>query len=206
MKDQRLRRARWLILTGVAGITMAASPVMADVYKTVDADGNVTYTDQPPGPGAEPMKLRELSVVERPEYKATKTEAEKAAVAEQAESGEENPREVLRRMQAEYRDFRLVSPTPEQSYWGTANTATVAWDTSMGLQQGMKVRIYIDEQVVTTTSQSLYSTPRLDRGEHTVRAELLDAMDQIVALAGPVTFFIHQQNVNNVVRPTPRGG
>ncbi len=206
MTEQHFVRALAAAVLMLAGVVLVSGPVMAQVYKTVDADGNVTYTDQPPGPGAEPIELRELSVVERPEYKPTRSQQAEAAAAE----GAENPREALRQLQQQYRDFRLVSPTPEQSFWGTSNTATVAWDTNAALQDGMKVRIYLDDQAATTTTQSLFATPRLDRGEHTVRAELLDVNDQVVAMAGPVTFFIHQQTVNNSPanrpRPTPRGG
>ena len=43
-------------------------PVMAQVYKTVDENGNVVYTDQPPADGSRPIKLKELSVIEAPVY------------------------------------------------------------------------------------------------------------------------------------------
>ncbi len=35
-----------------------------EIYKVVDKDGNVTFTDQRPGAGAEPMDLPPLSVIE----------------------------------------------------------------------------------------------------------------------------------------------
>lgn len=182
------------VLAVTAGVTQAA-----EVYRTVDADGNVTYTDQPPGPGAEPLKLRELSVVERPEYHVRQQSASR-------ESGQaQDPGEALRQLRREYQGFRLVSPTADQSFWGTSNAATVAWDAGTPLAGGMKVRIYVDDQPVTTTTQALYNTPRLDRGEHRVRAELLDAGDQVVTSAGPVTFFIHQATVNQQRRIQPRG-
>ena len=53
------------------------SPLMAQVYKVVDKDGNVTYTDQPPGDGSKPVELAPISVIEAPTYeKAPEATAE----------------------------------------------------------------------------------------------------------------------------------
>ena len=35
-----------------------------EIYKVVNPDGTITFTDQKPAPGAEPIELRPLSVVE----------------------------------------------------------------------------------------------------------------------------------------------
>ena len=52
---------RLIILAAVAAATLAASPPsLAKLYKWIDADGNVTYSQQPPAEGqnAEEMELR----------------------------------------------------------------------------------------------------------------------------------------------------
>ena len=40
-----------------------ATQASAEVYKTVDKDGNVIYTDRPPDPESKPMDLPGLSVI-----------------------------------------------------------------------------------------------------------------------------------------------
>lgn len=197
MTEQRIEAHPVLAVVLAAGFSLVSGWAVADVYKTVDEDGNVTYTDQPPAPGAEPMQLKELSVVERPEYQAVTPRTA-------SQDDDRSSRDELRELQRDYRDFRLVTPSPEQNFWGTANTAQVVWDTSAALSEGLQVRIYIDDEAVTTTTQSMYTTPPLDRGEHTVRADLLDGDGNVLAQAGPVTFYIHQQTVNNNPnRPQP---
>ena len=52
----------------VALLAMISCPVNAQVYKVVDEDGNVTYTDQAPGDGSQPIELRPISVIEAPTY------------------------------------------------------------------------------------------------------------------------------------------
>ena len=44
------------------------SPVGAQVYKVVDEDGNVTFTDQAPADGSKPVELPPISVIEAPKY------------------------------------------------------------------------------------------------------------------------------------------
>ncbi len=38
-------------------LLFSATPLLAQVYKVVDKDGNVTYTDQPPADGSGPVEL-----------------------------------------------------------------------------------------------------------------------------------------------------
>ena len=49
-------------------LAVTVSPLMAQVYKVVDKDGNVTFTDQPPTDGSKPIKLAPISVIEAPTY------------------------------------------------------------------------------------------------------------------------------------------
>jgi hypothetical protein len=171
------------------------STAQAQVYKTTDKDGNVVYTDQPPTPGAEPMQLRELSVVPVPEY-AAKTKAVQSAGLEPGEKAD------LGELRRGYRDFALTSPAAEQTFTGTGNVATVAWETRFALQPGMSVIVHVDDQPLPPTTATVMTTPPLDRGTHTVRAELVDEQKRSIAKAGPVTFFVHQNTVlNNPNRP-----
>lgn len=173
----------------ICSMAIVISAAQAEVYKTVDEDGNVVYTDQPPSTGAEPMQLRELSVVPVPEY-ASKQKAAKTAGLE--EGGEVD----LGSLRRGYRDFSLVSPTPEQTFSGSGNVAVVQWSTRFELQEGMAVIVYLDGQALPPTTQAAITTPPLDRGEHQVRAELVDAQKRNIASAGPVTFFVRQNSVN----------
>jgi len=159
----------------------------ADIYKTVDENGDPVYTDRPPFPDAKPLNLRELSVVEAPSY----PDANRSN--QDDDDGQEGP--TLNQMRAEFRDFALVSPAPDQNFWGTANTATIAWNASSPLLPDMGVVFYVDgEAIGDKTRSATVSTGRLDRGEHQASADLVDANGQVVASAGPVTFYIMQQS------------
>ncbi|MDX1381112.1 MAG: hypothetical protein R3233_08320, partial [Xanthomonadales bacterium] len=144
-------------------------------------------------PGAEPMDLPELSVVEPPPKTYLPGREPKAEGDEEASGDADLSLGDLRRL---YRDFRIVSPAPEQSFWGTGNDATVAWAAGQPLQPGMSVVITVDGQRQEPTVQPTLVLQQMDRGEHTVGAELLDERNRRIASAEPVTFFIHQNSVN----------
>ena len=177
-------------------LAIMAGPLTAQVYKTVDKDGNVTYTDQPPPDGSKPIKLAPISVIEAPTYETAPDPAKAGA------EGEEIPLRDLRRI---YRDFAIISPQSEESVWHPDGPIAVAWSVGNPLQQGMQVTVYLDGKKQATTTDQIIPVTGLERGEHKVTAELKDAKNRRIATAESITFFIQRPNIYTN-RPRPRGG
>lgn len=186
------------LLMVIFGFALAAtvSPLTADVYKTVDENGNVTYTDRPPADGSKPIELAPISVIETPEYVR--------APEKTAEDVEEVSLKTLRR---DYRDFAIVSPQPEESIWSPDGPVSIAWHAQLDLQQGMQVTILLDGKKQATTTQQMIVVPGLERGEHTVKAELRDSKNRTVATTQQIVFYVRQPGLNNrALNVTPHGG
>lgn len=183
MKLFNLKNVPLLILALVIGCSMQNA--FAQVYKVVDKDGNVTYTDTAPKDGSAPVDLPPISVIETPEYQ----------VKPKPETADGNPKKSIRALRSEYRDFAIISPTAEDSIWGPEQTVTVAWSTSKPLLQGMMVRVSIDGNDQGPSPSNQIAVPPLERGEHTVDATLLDGDGRLIARADPVTFFVRQPNL-----------
>lgn len=179
---------------------ITAGPVSAQVYKTVDEDGNVTYTDQPPNDGSKPVDLPPLSIIETPTYERP------AKATEEGAEGEDGKEMSLRYLRKNYQDFAIVAPQQEESVWHPGNVITVAWNVSYALQPGMRVTVSVDGVKQTPSSEQIIAVTGLERGEHTVTAELTDAKNRRIATAEPVTFFIRQPGLYNRRGPGPRGG
>lgn len=186
----------FLLILIAFSLAVMAGPLLAQVYKTVDKDGNVTYTDQPPPDGSKPIKLAPISVIEAPIYEKAPEAAKEGA------EGEEIPLRDLRKM---YRDFAIISPQSEESVWHPDGPIAVAWRVGKALQEGMQVTIYVDGKRQATTTDQIIPVAGLDRGEHTVTAELKDAKNRKIATAESITFFIQRPNIYTN-RPRPRGG
>jgi len=158
-----------------------------EIYKVVDKDGNVTYTDERPQGDAEPMKLPPLSVIET-DIQVPPAKESTAAAAEQVKEP------TLRDLRRQFQDFRIMQPQQEETFWGTANTVVVAWGTAQPVPPEMQARLYVDgvaQAVPASGSVSL----TLDRGEHQVYAELLDARGRQIVATEKVVFFVKQASV-----------
>jgi hypothetical protein len=197
-----IRKALLLILVALA-LVIATGPLAAQVYKTVDEDGNVTYTDQPPQDGSKPIKLREISVIEAPTYETATPATDQDAASEEVK---EKPFRFLRK---HYEDFAIFSPRQEESIWYSDSNGiiTVAWNAPNPIEAGMQVTVSVDGRAQPATSEPVVAITGLERGEHTVTAELKDSKNRSIATATPVTFFIRQPNIYiNRRGPGPRGG
>jgi hypothetical protein len=180
----------------VIAVFVSAPAAVAEIYKIVNPDGTVTFTDQRPGPGAQPVELPPLSVVE--------TDIDTSIVTERAEATAQEP--SLRDLRREYRDFRITQPQNEETFWGTGNSVTIGWGASKAIPATMSVALYVDgtKQAVESSGSV---TMTLDRGEHQTWAELRDANGRLVTKTETVTFFVQQYSQNfNRPRPAPSGG
>jgi len=178
----------------VAGSLAAQSS--GEIYKVVDEHGNVTFTDQRPSEGAEPMDLPPLSVVE--------TEIEVPPSRQAAPAEDEAQAPTTRDLRRQFRDFRITQPQQEETFWGTANAVVVAWGSSQAVPAEFSARLYVDgkpQDVPGSGSMRL----TLDRGEHQVYVELLDARKRQIIATQTVTFFVKQASVGfNRPPSTPR--
>jgi len=184
------------LISAIFGLFLIISPAAfgQTIYKVVNPDGSVTFTDQKPNPDAEPVELQPLSVIKTdiavPEDTGAGDAGTAAAEGNESESAEPT-RAELRRM---YRDFQISQPMDEETFWGTGNEVTVSWATSTPLRDGMSVTLFVDGEGRDATGGSVRLV--LDRGSHEVYAVLQNDSGQRIAATAPVTFFVKQHSVN----------
>lgn len=169
-------------------LSLTATPLIAEVYKTVDENGNVVYTDRSPEDGSKPMDLPELSVIEAPDYQKTTRPTADGATGE--ETGES-----LKSLRQKYRDFSIISPTNEETVVNPDQAIPVAWSMANPLAPGMTVTLFVDGKKMSATTQPIIPVPALERGEHTLTAELRDEKNRRIASAKPVTFYVRRPNI-----------
>jgi hypothetical protein len=185
-----------VLICGMAAGNLAAQS-SGEIYKIVDENGNVTYTDQRPSGGAEPMDLPPLSVIET-DIVVPAPAAQGVQAAEEVK--EPTPRDLRR----QFRDFRITQPQPEETFWGTANAVVVAWGSSQSVPPELSARLFVDGNAQDVPGSGSV-TLTLDRGEHQVYVELLDARKRRIITTQTVTFFVKQQSVGfNRPVPSPR--
>jgi len=170
-----------------------------EIFKVVDEDGNVTFTDQRPNDQAQPVDLPPLSVIE--------TDVQVPEAPAEGDAAAEEPKEpTLRELKRMFRDFRITQPQQEETFWGTANTVVVSWGSATATPNDFSVLLYVDGQAQDAPAVGGVSLT-LDRGEHKVYAVLRDGGRRRIATTDTVTFFVKQNSVNfNRPAASPRNG
>lgn len=150
-------------------------PLAAEVYRWVDEEGRVHYTDKPPQPGAEPAELPDLQTVPpRRIVPPASSRSERKADAEAV---------------PDY-TIRVTHPPNDHVDRSTSTQATVSVVIEPALAAGHGLRYYLDGSPVNaepTRAASQLLSP-VYRGSHTVNVDIVDSAGRILASSGSSTF------------------
>jgi len=171
-------------ITAVA-LCLAALPLAAqNIYKTVDEHGNTVYTDQRPSEDAEPLQLRELSVVEAQQI---------IAPTVQGQNTEPQPASSI--------PVIITSPAVEETIWNTAYQLDVSVELGAPLPSGARLAYLVDGTERALTRDQSVSIDEVWRGEHQLQVELRASDGRVLGSSEPVTFYMRQASALN----PPRG-
>ncbi len=176
------------LVMAIASLAVLAQPI----YKTVDEDGNVVYTDQRPSDDADPIELPEISVVDPIRI------GDHSAISSESGNGSENDSENER----EIAEIRILSPQPDQTIVNTAYAVTVSVGMEMRKPQGAQFEYIVDGEVERVDASPSVTLEEIWRGEHSLRVVLRSANGNILAQSEPVRFFVRQTSIQH---PRPGG-
>jgi uncharacterized protein DUF4124 len=171
-----------LAALGLLSATALADNGRTTVYKWVDAQGIVHYSDQP-HPNAQKLEIQGAQTYSNlPASSAPST----TAPDESQPSG------------PPYDSCTIVQPTDQQMLMNVYN-ATAEVQVSPQLREGDEIRLFVDGKQIPGSATS-YTFPVV-RGQHSVQAVIQDSTGQIVCETSTVTFFVHQPSIQNPQNP-----
>lgn len=176
--------SRFLRLGCVFLSVATAAPAIADqVYRHVDKDGVVHYSDQPPSKTSKPVKLPPLQVVSPvalPDSTSTPDRTSKPA-----------PRNIA---------VSVSSPQPDETFRGVDGTLPVSVSLSPGLPEGYGLFYLLDgnPQNTEAVQASSYTLTGVERGQHLVTVVVVDPRGSEVARSEPVIVHMKPPRVNMV--------
>ncbi len=170
-----------LALLGIFGAAVAS----ADVWRWVDEDGVVHFSDTPVE-GAERIDVSESS---RTTGARVFTPAPRVAA-----DGEATPpvEEEFR-----YESLTVVSPAAEETLWNIEGLLSVSLAVSPGLQTGHQVRVYFNGEPRMVNSTS-FTLNEVWRGVHNIQAEVLDETGKLMIRSQPNRFYVQQTTIRGV--------
>jgi hypothetical protein len=169
---------------------MLALPAEAAIYRIIDAEGNVTFTDEEPkdGQNFERVELPPLSIVPAP---AGTNVAPETIVSE-----EKNATSMI------YGEFHILAPETASSIRENAGNLDVrlAIEPPLNTGAGHAVVLLMDGVPVAEGGGLNYQLTNVDRGTHVLRAEVRDPGGKLLTATEPVTFTLHRVSIRNPSR------
>lgn len=165
-------------------LLFAVSSTAAEIYRHVDAQGRVTYTDQPTD-STQPVALEPLNTLP-------------ATAMPAATTGQTAPGALF----AGYQSLVLTGVENGAVVRNPTAPITVGTRLQPGLQPGHSLLIHHNGQPANTDNASSITVPEIERGSHTFRAEVLDADGQVLIQTYELTIHVHRASV--LLRPGAR--
>lgn len=195
-------RTTLIVLMLAAGVALAQTQGGHTVWKWVDADGVVHYSDRPVA-GAERVDLKVQT------YSAPKVQSAPPAAPAAAAGGRSAADDT-------YRNLEIWKPANDQAIVNTAGQVEVRLRLEPGLKPGHAIWLYLDGKRVDGLAEdaSDFELSGVARGTHTLQAAVADG-GRMVTLSDKVIFHVVQaSNVQPPVgpalrpppKPTPRSG
>jgi len=177
-----------LIVVGLGVTTMCAN---AAVYKKIDENGNVTYTDSPVLKDQKPLEMDQPMT-----YKAIPKVSPPPRVME------EQKIEDTAKTETAYTALSIISPENDQAIRENAGNVAISISSQPALDTGAKHQyvFYLDGKKVNQSQNSSIVLPNTDRGTHTINAEIVDQEQNTLIKSDAITF--HLQRVS--IRPRAR--
>jgi hypothetical protein len=188
MKDLRMMSPSGLIAL-LLGLLPCALPA-AEIYKQVLPNGTTSYSSEP-GPGAEkiepppPQVIPPLQPIMSDPDQDQRTSPPAAA----------------------YSQLSVVDPTDDQVIWSNDREVgvSVAIEPALRIAQGHRLVLLLDGTPATQPSgETRFSLNNIDRGSHTLVAEVHDALGRVLFQSSPITFHLKQHSILQPSRPSAR--
>ncbi|GAB1255845.1 hypothetical protein NBRC116494_03470 [Aurantivibrio plasticivorans] len=170
-----------LFITIAYCLLFSQSTYSADVYKTVDEHGNITYSDSPSGSSSEKVQLKEDNRMPAPALPATPSAPR--------QSEEESPEQEIPTSYS----VSITFPTHEYHVPPGERSLTVSTKTDPELHSSHTVKVS-DNGSMLDGSTINHITP----GTHSISAKVVDKRGKTLGRAAAVTVYVHRVN-----RPRP---
>ena len=163
-------------------LLLAPLSAVAEIYKSVDSEGNVMYSDEP-GVNTEAIPEPSPNTVQMPKP-----------------SAESTPPKAEDSAGTKYTSLRIISPAPEETIRSNPGilAITLALKPKLDIKAGHTISVLVDGHIlVTKSNQTSFQIPDINRGTHRVQALVSDKDGKTLIKTGNVQFFMQRQSVLN---------
>lgn len=184
-----MNKGKSAVLILVASLAWLPDLHASKVYKIVNPDGSITYTDNPPADHQQtaPLNLPPINTQSSPEVPANLRT-----------SNEDDTPEV-------YQALEITSPADDATIPPGQQTVTVSASVTPALRPGHQLQLYYDgEPHSVSSSLSVTLNPPLYRGSHSIQFAVVDKNGKILIKSAPHTIHIKRASKPAPTKSTPK--
>ena len=169
---------------------LAAVSTSAQVYRSVDKNGNVIFSDKP-APNSKRIYVPPVQTITAPKPAASKKDAATPGAGVAPEAKVKQPKVVRYKLS-------IASPQHDQTIRQNDGMLAVSVSVQPPLQQGDLIQFSLNGQPAGKPSASPSTTlPFVDRGSHSIGAKIVSSTGATKATAKTVTVHLKRFFVTN---------
>ncbi len=168
------------------GCLLWAVAAGAEIFRTVDENGNVVFSDTPPPPAAsddqsvQPIDLPEANTFEPPQR-----EFRVRDLVPPTEDGDDAAAPVS------YNKVQIVSPAEDEVIRNNAGNLTVVAATDPDLAPGHTLQLILDGELEGASANGSFELSYVDRGTHRIEVRVVDLeTGEEFIRSAPITFHL----------------
>jgi len=148
----------------------------AEVYKQVNPDGSVTFTDIAGSKDEKPVPLQPMGT-----FQATKVPP--------TSSTQKTPSTSKK-----YTSVSITSPANESTIRDNAGNLTITASVTPGMQSGHKMVLMDNGSLVGESASGSFKLSNIDRGAHSLIVQIQDKNVKVLISSEPVTVYLHRRS------------
>lgn len=156
------------------------STLFAEIYLWSDGDNTVHFSDTPEN-DAKPVHLSTLS-----------------SYSSHAVSKKQTHRVSMISTDPAYSDISILSPANQATIVNNEQgDLRVDIELEPSLNKGDAIRLLMDGRVVSTEKSLSFKLNNIDRGEHTLQAQVMSQQGVVLISSATVTFYMQRPRINS---------
>lgn len=152
----------------------------AGVYKHVNPDGSIEFTDVPQKIGEDPVEVPPAS-----SYTPPPTPKPAAPTTP-----------TVKQTAVSYESVSITSPAHDSTVRDNEGNISISIGCKPGLQKGHGFLLMMDDKQVGKGAQNTFQLKNIDRGSHTFIVQVIDENDKMIIQSTSVTVHLHRASVN----------
>lgn len=172
-----------LRLTLIASaLAFTATPSLAEIYRNVDSQGNVTYSDERSN-GSETVDVKPVTTVTLPKLEDVVEAPGEAPTLEQAPDA--------------YQAVSFVAPRNDEAFHSGSGDVEFRVTSTPALRRGHKYEVALDGQPVGQSTSGSVMVRNVFRGTHQADVHIINQDGARIKTGDSISFTIHRPSVQN---------